>query len=153
MPRISRPASFVAGTILALGALGASTAVAASDATDLLKAPIQGSQPSDPPLFGATPGAAPWVISSGEAKLAGDGTVKVEVVGLVIPGRGNPLATLSASVACNGAIVATTPTVPFSTTGNAEVNAVVNLPDRCLAPAVLLNPNGNAAVYIAATGR
>ena len=33
-----------------------------------------------------------------------------------------------------------------------QIKDDVTLPDRCLAPAVLINPNGNAAVYIAATG-
>ena len=59
---------------------------------------------------------------------------------------------LAASVACNGAVVATTATVPFSTTGDARLKATVMLPARCLAPAVLLNPNGIATTYIGITG-
>ena len=151
MPRITRTATFVAGALLAVGGLAASGAVAASSARPLLQAPVQGSQLSDPPLFGATRGGAPWVITSGSAQVTSD-AVQVVVVGLVIPGRGNPLPTLSASIACNGAIVSTTAAVPFSSAGNAQIRARVALPDRCLAPAVLLNPNGNAAVYIAASG-
>lgn len=59
---------------------------------------------------------------------------------------------MSATIACNGMAIATTAAVPFSSSGDAEVKARVNLPDRCLAPAVLINPNGNAAAYLAATG-
>ncbi len=152
MHRTSRTASCVLGGLTAATLVTGGVAVAA-DTDSLLKAPLQGSILSDPPLFGATRGGAPWVISSGEAKVGLDGTVKVEVMGLIIPTRGlNPVPTLSASVACNGMIVATTAVVPFSTAGNAEIKARVNLPERCLAPAVLLNPNGNPAVYIAATG-
>lgn len=55
-------------------------------------------------------------------------------------------------MACNGERVATTAAAPLSTAGNAQIKDTVTLPNRCLAPAVLINPNGNAAVYIAATG-
>jgi hypothetical protein len=154
MHRPSRRASLILGVLATASVLGATAAVAGGTSTDLLKAPMQGSVLSDPPLFGATRGGAPWVISSGEAKLESDGTVKVSLVGLLIPGVGvGPVRTVSATVACNGMLSATTPTVPFSATGDAQIKARVNLPDRCLAPAVLINPNGNTAVYIAATGR
>jgi len=59
---------------------------------------------------------------------------------------------VAASVACNGAVVATTAVVPFSSTGDARIRATVALPERCIAPVVLLNPRGNAAVYIGVTG-
>lgn len=51
---------------------------------------------------------------------------------------------------CSGSVVSTT--VPFSPAGNARIRTSLVLPERCLAPAVLLNPNGNPAVYIGATG-
>ena len=154
MHRPSRTASFVLGAILAAGAAGATSAVAGPDSTTLLKAPLQGSILSDPPLFGASRGGAPWQISTGEAKIGLDGTVKVEFTGLLIPNVGvGAVHTVTATVACNGLRVATTAPVPLSAEGNAEIKEQVNLPDRCLAPAVLINPNGNANVYIAATGR
>lgn len=157
MPRLSRPASFLAGALLAAGALAASGASASPEPgsrADILRAPLQGSILSDPPLFGLTRGGAPWVISEGTARLRANGDLHVEVEGLIIPTRGdNPLASLSASVACNDAIVAMTAPVPFSTAGDAVLDAHVTLPERCLAPAVLLNPLSNAGTYIAATGR
>ena len=156
MPVISRPASFVAGVLLAVSALVA-TSASASDTpngsgngprSDILRAPLQGSILSDPPLFG------PWVISEGTARLRANGDLTVEVEGLIIPTRGdNPLATLSATVVCNGKDLLMTAPVPFSAAGDAEIEAHVSLPDRCLAPAVLINPLSNAATYIAATGR
>ncbi len=158
MHRISRTASFAAGIVLGLGALAA-TASATADTTgaphrDILRAALQGSQLSDPPLFMLTRGGAPWVISEGTARLRANGDLKVEVEGLIIPTTGvNPVPRLSATVACNGVALPPTSTVPFSPSGDAVIHAHVNLPSRCLAPAVLLNPNGNAAVYIAATGR
>jgi len=158
MHRISRTASFVAGLVLGVSALAA-TASASADSggvprSDILRAPLQGSQLSDPPLFGLTRGGAPWVISEGTARLRANGDLRVEVEGLIIPTTGvNPVPRLSATVACNGIALPPTATVSFSTTGDAVIEAHLTLPSRCLAPAVLLNPNGNPAVYIAATGR
>ena len=158
MHRISRTASFVAGLVLGIGALAA-TASASADTggvprNDILRAPMQGSMLSDPPLFGLTRGGAPWVISEGTARLRANGDLRVEVEGLIIPTTGvNPVPRLSATVACSGVALPPTATVPFSTAGDAVIEAHVMLPPRCLAPAVLLNPNGNPAVYIAATGR
>ena len=159
---ISRPAAFAAGALLVASALVA-TSASASDApqgsgngprSDILRAPLQGSLQSDPLLFGRTPGGAPWVISDGTARLRANGDLSVEVEGLIIPTRGNnPLATLSATVVCNGRDFLMTAAVPFSATGDATIETRVNLPDRCLAPVVLLNPLSTAGTYIAATGR
>lgn len=152
MHRPSRTATFVLGGLAAATLVTGSAAIAA-DGDALLKAPLQGSILTDPPLFGATRGGAPWDITSGEAKIGLDGTVKVEFTGLLIPGVGvGPVHTVTATVACNGERVATTEAVPLSTAGDASIKDWVNLPDRCLAPAVLINPNGNPNVYIAATG-
>ena len=164
MLRISRPAGFVAGAVVGLSLLFGAAAAASSSGdsgqlnskdqgNQLLEAPIQGSLTTDPPLFGVNRGGAPWVISRGQAELDTSGRLEVEVRGLIIPTTGvNPVVRLAASVACNGAVVATTATVPFSTSGDAKIEASVTLPTRCLAPAVLLNPNGNPATYIAVTG-
>ncbi len=162
MFRISRPAAFAAGAVLGISLLSTTVASASSGSRSddegggtLLRAPIQGSLLTDPPLFGANPGGAPWVISKGKARLSTAGRLEVEVKGLIIPTRGNnPVPLLSATVVCNGTrILPPTATVPFSAAGNAEIEATVMLPTRCLAPAVLLNPNGAAGVYIAATGK
>lgn len=122
----------------------------------LVKAPLAGSLNSDPKLFGVAPGALPWVIESGTASVRADGRLSVKVDGLVVPtpphNGTNPIPRLSASLVCNGTVVATTATVPFSASGRAEISADVSVPTRCLAPAVLLNPNGNPGLFIAATG-
>jgi hypothetical protein len=165
MLRVSRPAAFVTAAVVGLSLLTGAAASASSSGSSgqhrhhndhpdqLLEAPIQGSLVTDPPLFGVNPGGAPWVIRRGEAELDANGQLEVDVRGLIIPTTGvNPVALLAASVVCNGAVVATTATVPFDTNGNAKIKATVKLPVRCLAPAVLLNPNGNAATYIGVTG-
>ncbi|HET7801713.1 MAG TPA: hypothetical protein VFL38_14910 [Humibacillus xanthopallidus] len=162
MPVISRPAAFAAGALLAASALVA-TSASASDTpqgsgngprSDILRAPLQGSILSDPPLFGLTRGGLPWVISEGTARLRANGDLSVDVQGLIVPSRGNnPLGTLSATVVCNGKDLLMTGPVPFSTAGDATIETRLSLPDRCLAPVVLLNPLSNAGAYIAATGR
>jgi hypothetical protein len=126
------------------------------------KAHLFGSQPAGPALFAVKPGGAPWVIRSGDAKVGRDARVTVRVAGLVIPtapqNGTNPVSNLAATVYCNGAAVATTHAVPFSSAGDARIDETLAtpLPSPCLAPAVLLNPAPggavNAAVYIGATG-
>jgi hypothetical protein len=88
-------------------------------------------------LFGVAGGGIPWVIDEGRATLTADGRLHVEVEGLVLAtNHTNPIATGRAIVACGGAAVASTDAVPFSSTGDAEVDATVSLPSPCLAPAV-----------------
>jgi hypothetical protein len=152
--------------------LPASSAVARDDhsthrAHDLLRAPIAGSLTSDKPVFGVAPGGAPWMIDKGSARVRTDGRLEVRVEGLVIgpnaipngptPGV-NPVPHLTASLACNGMVVATTRPVPFSPAGDARIKADVRIPERCIAPVVMLNPapptapNGNPGVFIGITG-
>jgi hypothetical protein len=128
----------------------------------VLKSDVFGSLPDGPVLFGVKPGGAPWVIAKGKAEARRDGTVKVDVEGLVIPtapqNGTNPLNGIAATVYCGGTAVGTTKAYAFSPEGDAKFEARLAkpLPSPCLAPAVLLNPapNGavNAAAYIAATG-
>jgi hypothetical protein len=152
--------SLVLAAVAAATLVPASSAVAHQDhsshrrAHDLLRAPIAGSLTSDPMIFKASPGGAPWVIDRGNARVRTDGRIDVRVEGLIIP-RGdntNPVPRLSASVACNGKVVGTTDTVRFSKAGDARIHEKIRVPKRCIAPVVMLNPNGNAAVYIGITG-
>jgi len=148
--------------------LPASSAVAHGDhgsrhrVHDLLRAPIAGSLTTDKPIFGVAPGGAPWVIDRGNARVRTDGRLEVRVEGLVIPspvGTGsNPVPRITASLACNGGVVATTRSVPFSRAGDARIRADVKIPKRCIAPVVMLNPapptnpNGIPGVFIGITG-
>jgi hypothetical protein len=128
---------------------------------DVLRSELFGSMPGGPVLFEVNPGGAPWVISDSRAEVRRDGRVEVRVEGLVIPtapqNGTNPLSHIAATVVCNGKPAGTTAAVPFSTDGDARIDArIAPLPRPCLAPAVLLNPAPNGAVgagtYIAATG-
>jgi len=102
-------------------------------------------------LDGLTGGGFPWIIDEGHARLFADGRLQVEVEGLVLTSTGaNPVASGHAIVTCNGAPAATSPTVPFSPTGDAEVDAVVSLPASCLAPAVFFTTVSDR--WLAVTG-
>ena len=155
----SRTATFVAGAVLGITSLVAPAASASdgssgSSGDTILRAELTGSMPDGPVLAGnVSPGGAPWVIDESLARVREDGRVRVRVEGLVIPGVGTATVTsISASVVCNGMVVGTTGTAPLDTDGDARLDGMVGLPDMCDMPAVLVNPNGNAARYIAATG-
>jgi hypothetical protein len=148
-----------AAVVVTAGLVGAPAAFANSGHSGgggrtILSAELAGSLTTDPVLFQtAAPGGADWVIRDGDARLRRDGRLDVRVDGLVLTSTGaNPVTQLAASVACNGAVVATTAVVPFSTAGDAKIHARVALPQRCIAPVVLLNPRGSATVYIGVTG-
>ncbi len=91
-------------------------------------------------FMGAIAGGIQWQIDSGQATLRGSGQLNVEVEGLVLaagPKAGtNPIPTGRALVSCSGAVVAMSDSVPFSSTGDAEVDATVTLPTSCLAPVI-----------------
>ena len=152
-----RLAALTASAVLAATMVQSSAAADSGDDRHddrgfLFRSSIAGSLPTDPVLFGATPGGAPWVIDEGSVRIDDRGRLRVEVEGLVIPDVGNPVAELSASLACNGVLVATTPTVPYDEDGNARIRADVDVPDRCIAPAVLLHPFASTTVYIGVSG-
>ena len=116
---------------------------------------IAPSVPTDPVIDGVKAAGAPWVIGEGKVTISGGGELKVEVEGLVIATTGvNPVTTLSASLFCGAATTptATTATVPFNAAGDAEIEASVTLPAKCLAPVVLLHPRGGLTAYIGASG-
>jgi hypothetical protein len=125
----------------------------------LLETTVAPSVPTDPMLNGAAAGGAPWVIKRGEAVLTRKGELIVSVRGLVIPvapanGTPGPVTTVFASLYCGGSSTATgsTASVPISTAGDAFMQGSVTVPAKCLAPTVLVHPNGIATIYIAASG-
>jgi hypothetical protein len=124
--------------------------------------------PDDPAFHGVSAGGAPWVLDRGEVNLNGsEGELDLRVEGLVIPrpvgdGTPGPVRTISASLFC-GAGDETEPAdtsrqVTLSRAGDARIRdrtfdvPGTCLPGTCLAPVILVHPNGNAAVYIAVDG-
>ncbi|MBI2493408.1 MAG: hypothetical protein HY616_03675 [Candidatus Rokubacteria bacterium] len=91
-------------------------------------------------------GGLPWAIQRGEAKLEEDGTLKVEVEGLVLaagPAAGtNPVAQFIATLSCQNADgtinnMSTAP-VPASSAGDARIRERLTLPEVCLGPMVFV---------------
>lgn len=122
----------------------------------LLRQPLVGSILSDPPIHGVTRGAVPWE-GTGTASLKRRGRFEVRIRGLVIAGTDNPgpVTSITVSLFCapdSSGPVFTTESTALSSRGNARLRQHVTVPQRCLAPVVLVHPNGNAAAYIAATG-
>src|SRR3954468_15071503 len=126
-------------------------------------ASLAASLPADPAIHGVAAGGLPWALTRGSVRLSHDGEVRVEIRGLVIPvahgtfpaGVASPVTTVSASLYCApeaSAAVATTASVPISASGNARIEDDLTLPGTCLAPVVLVHPNGGLAAYIASSG-
>ena len=118
------------------------------------------SVPADPMLHGNAAGGAPWVLKFGDARIRDNGRVDVVIRGLVIPvapgnGTPGPVTMVSASLYCGAdstPAVGTTASVPISTSGDARIGGQFTLPAKCLAPSVLIHPNGSSTTYIAASG-
>jgi hypothetical protein len=118
------------------------------------------SVPADPMIHGVAAGGAPWVLTRGDVRLRADGRLRANIRGLVIPpptgnGTTGPVTTVKASLYCGAdstAAVGSTASVPITPAGNARIDGQVALPAKCLAPVVLINPNGSSTVYIAGSG-
>jgi hypothetical protein len=116
------------------------------------------SVPADPAFHGKTPGGVPWSLDRGDVSISRRGDFRLRVEGLVITGTDSarPVTTISASLFCgadaNLAPAATTATVPISEDGDARIRQRLTLPATCLAPMVLVHPNGGVARYIALSG-
>jgi hypothetical protein len=128
----------------------------------LIDATLAPSLPSDPAFHGVTPGAAPWVLKSGDVELRRSGRLELRVRGLVIPtapanGTPGPVKTISASLYCGADADAmpadTSAQAPIDSRGNARIkDRSFAVPDTCLAPVILVHPNGDATHYIAVEG-
>ena len=122
----------------------------------LLKQQLIGSVLTDPPIHSVTRGGVPWE-GTGSATLKRRGRLEVRIRNLVVAGTNDsgPVHTITVSLYCapdsSAAVFTTTPT-PLSSDGDARFRQDVTVPSRCLAPVVLVHPNGNAGAYIMATG-
>lgn len=126
------------------------------------------------PIRGVNAGGLPWVLEKGEAKLAEDGRLEVEVEGLVLDPDDpavqdaglagvNPVSDFRAILSClsieAGEVVTVNLTTETSeaTTGPAEegggdakIEEMLDLPDPCIAPIVFVTSPGGS--WFAASG-
>lgn len=113
------------------------------------------------PIRGIGGGGLPWQISSGKGELSTEGNIEIEVKGLVLVATGvNPASAFRAVVNCltpnapiNGVNLVTDP-APATSTGNATIEARLDLPHPCIAPIVFVTNGTGAApgAWFAATG-
>jgi hypothetical protein len=113
------------------------------------------------PINGVPGAGAAWRIDRGRGELRTDGTLEVEVEGLVLVNTGvNPQAAFRAVVACqtivNGqAATARDVTASFPATpqGDSKIEAQVNVPSPCFDPAVFVTTGaGDPPRWFAVTG-
>jgi len=136
----------IAGAVLCLALILASPLAALADDA-LLKFPtLRGIPVANVAIRNIAGGGLPWALERGEAKLDADGTLKVEVQGLVLaagPAAGtNPIGQFIATLSClngDGTInnISTQP-VPATSAGDAEIKQTLALPATCLAPVVFV---------------
>ena len=125
----------------------------------LLRSGLVGSTPTavapavgGPTLFGIPPAGAAWVVRDARVRVSRAGEIVVGIKGLVLTSTGtNPVPLITATLACNGMAGPVTDAAALSPTGDGRIDAMVAVPEPCLAPAVLINIAGRA-VYIAANG-
>jgi hypothetical protein len=113
------------------------------------------------PIRGINGGGVPWSIESGTGFLRADGRLHIDVEGLIIPARGdNPISAFRGVVNCltpdapmSGVNLVTDP-FPATMTGDSTIDAMVDLPDTCIAPIVFVtNGTGSApGAWFATTG-
>jgi hypothetical protein len=128
----------------------------------VLDASLAPSHTTDPSFHGVAPGGLPWVLNRGEVELKRKGRLELRVRGLVIPvapanGTTGPVTTISASLYCGAdsdtMAADTTPAVPITSSGNARIrDNSFEVPATCLAPVILVHPNGDLTHYIAVSG-
>jgi hypothetical protein len=147
---------------LAVGALGHRGKVhERRGGATLIKESLAPAMPTDPTFHGVAPGGAPWVLRRGDVQVK-QHRIELRVRGLVIPvapgnGTPGPVNTISASLYCGAdastAAADTTGQVPISRRGDARIrDRSFNVPGTCLAPVVLVHPNGDLTHYIAVDG-
>jgi hypothetical protein len=162
---MKKTGSVVVCALVMLLALAGTALGAGSRQAGEFRSSLVGSVP-ETVLAGVPSGGAPWTIASSQARLRGDGELRVNVEGLLLintpnhalDGTTGPVRRVLASLVCANAVVASTASVPLDSHGNAEIRAMVSVPDPCFAPAVLVRIGALATgpnivgPWIAATG-
>jgi hypothetical protein len=143
VPRTTRSVSTGLAAALAAVLLAASPAAASGHSIlreDLagiagLKDPVHPS----PLIAKVAPGGAPWVIDDdSEVRVREDGRITVDLDHLVIPGVGNPIGLMAASLVCDDMVVASTAPFAVDKAGNGRTSDRIRVPHDCDDPLVLI---------------
>ena len=150
---------------LSFAGLLALTLSFAAQAGDVIKAELKACPHDGTAIGGVNSCGKIWKLKSGHAQLTSDGSLKVEVKGLVLNDEstgqfnGSPdgVDAVAAAVICNNSsgasVTAQTEPVPLSKSGDAKISVKVELP-ACTAPVIVLRERyeGNIGGWLAATG-
>lgn len=154
--RSNRVLPGTAAVALAIVTLTAGPALAdGSGGHSVVRAPLVGSMPApaSPTIAHVKPGGAPWVNGPSKVRMRRDGRITVTIRGLVIPppvGTGvNPVASVVATLVCDNMVRGSTMPFALNAAGNGSTSDMIRVPRHCDDPAVLIQPAGNRAVYIA----
>jgi hypothetical protein len=151
--------------------MGAATALllvcgAASAQSDKAVLEFRSMAPVSGPFVGATNpirgiggGGIPWRIDEGRGELSRDGRLEIRVRGLVLATTlANPVAAFRGVVSCQiiaadgtaSLLNVSTADFPANPTGDADIEATLELPQQCFAPIIFVtNPQGR---WFAVTG-
>jgi hypothetical protein len=150
------PSRAVALSALAVSALAlVTTPASASSGPPVLNADVTPSVPTDPSIDGVKAGGLPWVLADGEVHVRASGRTDVHLEGLqVLRADGstdNPIASITVSLYCGGALAARSAPQPLSVpAGDARFRVQLTVPAACDGATVLVNPTAsNGGVYIA----
>ena len=109
-----------------------------------------------PIVAGVSPGGLPWVLDEdSNVRVREDGRITVVVNELVIPGRGNPIALMAASLVCDDMVVDSTQPFAVSPEGDGHISDRIAEVEDCDNPIVLVrNATDPAALgaYFAIAG-
>jgi hypothetical protein len=128
-------------------------------------APLAACSPDKGPIGAVKPCGKVWKLSSGQATLGADGTIKVTLHGLVLDdtsvgnANGTPdgVDAVAVAVSCNAvtgsAPSAQTEPMALSHAGDATIDAKLELPQSCASPRVLVRERyeGKIGGWLAAT--
>jgi hypothetical protein len=140
----------------ALTLLAVTAAPALADGHSILRANLVGSMPApaSPVIDGIAPGGAPWVNGPSSVRVRKDGRIDVSIMGLVIPPpRGNntnPIASVVATLVCDGMVRASTLPFALSAAGDGSTSTMIAGTRHCDDPVVLIQPAGRP-IYIASS--
>ncbi len=112
------------------------------------------------PIRGIPGAGAAWKIASAQGELETDGSLKVQVRGLVLVRTGtNPALKFRAIVSCltidgDGVTTVNAKTGEFDATpeGDSDIEATVDLPSPCVAPIIFVAPTTDPPRWFAVTG-
>ena len=151
---------------LVLAAVSVLSAPLGAHADEALEAHLKACPHDGTAIGGVNSCGKVWKLKSGKAELSHNGTLEVEVKGLVLDdaSTGNANGTpdgvdaVAAAVICNGpsgpAVAAQAEPTPLSKAGDAKIKVKLDLPNGCIAPVVVLRERyeGKIGGWLAGTG-